>query len=154
MKKSSELRTRALQCLARREYSRAELRARLLQYAGEDSGEISNSAQLEELLDDFMARDWLSDERAAAQGLHTRSTRFGVQRIVHELRLKGIADDLISNAITGLAESEQERACQVWQKKYGIPAVDAKEKARQMRFLQSRGFTLEVIVKVLRQEES
>ena len=147
MKTSSELRTRALQCLARREYSRAELRVRLLQYADGDA------AQLDLLLDDLMARGWLSDARAAAQLLHARSKRFGMQRIAHELRMKGITDDLIDHTLSELTDSEQDRAREVWLKKYGTPPVDAREKARQMRFMQSRGFALEIILKVMRQED-
>lgn len=143
------LRARALQYLARREYSRAELRGKLLPYAltNEDSSQPEN---LDALLDDLTARGWLSDERAAMQLVRAKRSRFGAQRIAHELRQKGIAETLIGEALPQLKETEFETACEVWQKKFGALPLDAMEKAKQARFLQSRGFALEVIFKVLR----
>jgi len=147
------LRVRALQCLARREYSRAELRVRLLRYATEntDSGQNAN---LDALLDDLTARGWLSDERAATQLLHARSNRFGALRIVQELRMKGIAEHLIDNVLPELHETELGRARIVWLKKFGALPLDVREKARQMRFMQSRGFGLDVILEVLRLDQA
>ena len=151
MRKKPEpsLRARALQYLARREYSRAELRSKLLQYiqAGEDC-EQSPPVNLDALLDDLTARGWLSDTRAATQLVHARRSRFGTQRIAHDLRQKGIAENLIEDALPQLKETELEAAQEVWQKKFGAIPQDAKEKARQVRFLQSRGFSLDVIFKV------
>jgi regulatory protein len=39
----------------------------------------------------------------------------------------------------------------VWQRKFGNIAQDEKEKGKQMRFMQSRGFSIDIILKVLRQ---
>jgi len=143
------LRARALQYLARREYSRAELRGKLLPHAGTDS-DPGQPEDLDALLDDLTARGWLSDARAATQLLHARRSRFGAQRIAQELRQKGIAEELVSAALPALKESELEAARSVWQRKFGTLPQDAGEKARQMRFLQSRGFGFEVIFQVLR----
>ena len=174
MKKRPELtlRTRALQYLARREYSRVELRGKLLphlqaKYVQPDDGGFEQLAdvaeppdleslqsELDALLDDLTARGWLSDERAATQLLHARRRRFGTQRITHELRQKGISDDLIALALPELKDSELEAARGVWQRKFGSLPADAKDKAKQMRFMQSRGFGFEVIFKVLQHAES
>lgn len=189
MRKKPEvsLRARALQYLARREYSRAELRGKLLPHAraacqspdelaggglsaddGFEQLAVSQSpraagvlrdpeavlAELDALLDDLASRGWLSDQRAASQLLHTRRGRFGTQRITHELRQKGISDELIAEALPALRDSELETARGVWHKKFGALPQDAKEKAKQMRFLQARGFGLDTIFKVLRQDES
>jgi regulatory protein len=150
------LRGRALQYLARREYSRAELRGKLLPHVQTDEGfeqadELSGLTKLDDLLDDLIDRGWLSDARAVSQLLHAKRSRFGLQRITHELRQRGIAEDLIGAALPQLKETELEAAHQVWKKKFGVLPQDAKEKARQMRFLQSRGFALDVIFQVLRQ---
>lgn len=157
MRKKPEvgLRARALQYLARREYSRAELHAKLLPHVptGEDC-ETDHSANLEALLDDFTARGWLSDERAATQMVHAKRSRFGAQRIAHELRQKGIGENLINEALPQLKEGELEAAQSVWQKKFGAMPKDANEKARQIRFLQSRGFALDVIYQVLQSSVS
>jgi regulatory protein len=145
------LRARALQYLARREYSRAELRSKLLPHVQSDEDfEQVSAVNLDGLLDDLTARGWLSDERAATQLVHAKRSRFGTQRIAHELRQKGIAEELIAGVLPALKESELEAAREVWQKKFGTAPQDAKEKAKQMRFLQSRGFSMDVIFKVLR----
>jgi regulatory protein len=153
VRKKSELslRTRALQYLARREYSRAELRGKLLPHVQiENDFEQVQPVDLDALLDDLTARGWLSDARAATQFVHAKRSRFGTQRITHELRQRGISDELIDAALPALKESELDTARDVWQRKFGIAPKDDKEKARQMRFMQSRGFGFDVIFKVLR----
>jgi regulatory protein len=159
VRKKSEvsLRARALQYLARREYSRTELRGKLLPHVQADADADSEfdpgqaqPVDLDALLDDLTARGWLSDERAATQLVHTKRSRFGTQRITHELRQKGIAEELITAALPELKESELEAAREVWRKKFGIAPKDEKEKAKQVRFLQSRGFGFDVIFQVLR----
>lgn len=142
-KPESGLRARALQYLARREYSRAELRGKMLQF-------VQEGDDIEAVLDELEKRNNLSDERAAAQIMHTKRRRFGTQRIAHELRQKGIADDLIDAALPVLKETELAAAREVWQKKFGAAPQDANEKAKQARFLQSRGFSMDVVFKVLK----
>ena len=144
------LRARALQYLARREYSRAELRGKLLPHVQiENDFEQLQTVDLEALLDDLTERGWLSDARATAQFVHSKRGRFGTQRITHELRQRGISDELIAAALPELKDSELEAARAVWQRKFGQLPQDAKEKAKQMRFMQSRGFGFDVIFKVL-----
>jgi regulatory protein len=144
------LRTRALQYLARREYSRAELAAKLRPYAQvEDDFEQLQPVDLELLLDGLVESGYLSDERAATQLLHARRPRFGTQRITHEMHQKGLSEELIADALPALKDSELETARDVWQRKFGSFPQDAKEKAKQMRFLQSRGFGFDVIFRVL-----
>lgn len=157
MRKKPEvsLRARALQYLARREYSRAELRGKLLPHVqADDDLEQVSPVNLDALLDDFTSRGWLSDARAATQLVHAKRSRFGTQRITHELRQKGISESLISDALPQLKETELEAAREVWKKKFGTTSQDEKEKAKQVRFLQSRGFSLDAIFKVLRITDS
>ncbi len=130
--------------LARREYSRAELERRLLQYAG-------HPGEIPALLDDFQRRGWLSEVRVVEQVVAARRRRFGAQRIVLELREKGISAAAISGAEQQLQESELDAARAVWGRKFGAQPADAREKARQMRFLQGRGFSLDVIRRLLRE---
>lgn len=137
------LRNRALQYLSRREYSRAELQAKLLPHAAE-------AEKVDALLNDLMDSGWLSDERALEQIVRVRSARFGTQRVAHELRQKGLSDELINIALPQLKSGEFAAARLVWQKKFASPPQDQKEKAKQIRFLQSRGFSTSVIVEVLR----
>ena len=137
------LRARALRALARRELSRAELEAKLLPH-------VVETDNLGALLDDLEKRGWLSDARALEQIVRIRSEGFGSQRIAHELRQKGISEELINATLPRMKESEFEAARSVWQRKFATPAQDQKEKAKQVRFLQSRGFSMEVIFKVLK----
>lgn len=143
----TSLRVRAMRYLARRDHSRAELHAKLLPQAqeGED---------LDAVLDELEKRGWLSDARAVTQLVHAKRSRFGTQRITHELRQKGIAEELISAALPELKDSELEAARVVWKKKFGTAPQDEKEKAKQVRFLQSRGFAMDVVFKVLRVAET
>jgi len=143
-----------LQYLARREYSRAELQSKLQKYVeqGNESFEEVSSPDLDVLLDDLTERGWLSDERATAQLIHSKRNRFGTQKIAHELRQKGISDELINTALPALKDSELATARDVWQRKFSSYPQDAKEKAKQMRFLQSRGFSMESILAIFRHQ--
>lgn len=140
------IRQRALGYLARREYTRQELKRKLAPHAEDE-------ADVDALLEDFQKRGWLSEERFTEQLLHARRAKFGTQRIVQELRQKGVGEEAISAALPELKDSELETAKAVWEKKFGTPPADAKEKARQIRFLASRGFSQDVIWKVLRQDD-
>lgn len=130
--------------LARREHSRTELHSKLLPY-------VQEGEDLDAVLDDLVTRGWLSDERATTQFVHAKRSRFGTQRIAHELRQKGIPESFINEALPELKDTELETAREVWQRKFGHAAQDEKEKGKQVRFLQSRGFSLDVIFKVLRE---
>jgi regulatory protein len=142
-KPDTPLRVRAMQYLARREYSRAELHEKLLPF-------VQEGDDLEAELDALAQRGWLSDARAADQLVNQRRGRFGTQRIAHEMRQKGLSEDLIGAALPALKQGELEAAREVWQKKFGILPDNAKEKARQMRFLQQRGFSADVIFQVMK----
>lgn len=144
-RKTIDLRQRALACLSRREYSRLELRRKLAPHAGEDD-------DLNALLDDLEARNWLSDSRYAEQIVHARSAKYGAQRIAYELREQGVDEVSVAAALAGLQDGELERAREVWSKKFGRPPRDAQEKTKQVRFLQSRGFAMDVIFQALRHE--
>ncbi len=141
------LKTRALNYLARREHSRLELEKKLASHA-------QTPTELSAVLDALEQRGFLSAQRMVEQVVHVRRNKFGSQRIAYELREKGIAEDLIAAALPELKETELDAAREVWQKKFGALPQDAGEKARQMRFLQSRGFRFDVIFQVLRQSTS
>jgi regulatory protein len=75
--------------------------------------------------------------------VRTRAPRQGLQRIRAELTRHGLALD--ADTAAALRESELARAREVWQRRFGQPAADAAERARQMRFLAGRGFAAEAI---------
>jgi regulatory protein len=137
------LRARALAMLARREYSRQELARKLADYA-------SDPDELKGLLDDFERRGWLSEQRVIEQVVHARRRRFGTQRIRHDLLAKGVPEDLVEEKLGELAGGELDAARDVWRRKFGAIPRNAGERARQIRFLQGRGFALETIMRVLK----
>jgi regulatory protein len=67
-----------------------------------------------------------------------------------ELQSHGIQGDALNGIKAGLAESEVERACEVWRRKFNSIPSDPKERAKQMRFLQQRGFSLSAIQAAMR----
>ena len=140
------LRARALKALARREYSRQELQARLQPFA-------EDPEELVPLLDELEKRGWLSEARFVEQLTTVRRRRFGAARILHELREKGVSEAALAAAQSQLKGSEVEAARTVWKKKFGRLPTTLAERAKQSRFLASRGFSAEVVHKVLRREE-
>ncbi|MEQ1668223.1 MAG: recombination regulator RecX [Sulfuriferula sp.] len=141
-KAEKSLRARAIDALARREHTRLELQRKL-------SPHTEDPEKLNALLDDLEQRGWLSDARYAEQRAHASQSRFGSRKIEHELRQQGVAESLISTALGNLKATEFDRALQVWQKKYGALATTQQERNKQMRFLQSRGFEMDVIYRVV-----
>ena len=138
MKKQPTLRERALGLLARREHSRAEIARKLRPHLGPDDA-------LEVLLDDLAGRRLLSDERYAESRAHALSRKFGAARIAHELRAKGLDKALAEEASKAARATEVQRAGDLWRRKFRAVPKTREERARQMRFLQSRGFSLDAI---------
>lgn len=138
----SELRERALRLLARREHSRAEITRKL----GAAGFAIEDIAPL---LDEFEQKNWLSDQRFAESYVADHRARAGSVKLAYDLRQRGVRDDVIEAVLGDNRDSELDRAREVWNKKFGTPPVDAAEKAKQMRFLQSRGFTSETIKRAI-----
>jgi len=141
-RKEKSLLARALGYLARREHSRAELSRKLSPYA-------ETAAQLQRLLDQLESEKLLSDRRFTDVLARSRGERFGAARIRQELHVHGIDDSLVREAVSDLARTELQRARAVWRRKFGSPPADVAERARQMRFLAQRGFSAEVIRRVV-----
>lgn len=139
---TSKLRERALGLLARREHSRAELRRKL-----EQAGFMV--ADIDPLLDGFEAKNWLSDQRFAESYVADHRARAGSIKLAYDLRQRGVRDAIIEAVLSENRDSELDRAREVWQKKFGSPPADTAEKARHIRFMQSRGFTSDTIRRAL-----
>lgn len=136
------LKGRALRLLAQREHSRLELQRKLQEHA-------SSEDELTEALDALQAKGFISDERVADSVVHRRADKLGVRRVRAELQAKGLGDEVIATALESLHATEHERAQAVWARKFGQVAADASERARQMRFLAARGFSAEVVRRIV-----
>jgi len=143
----STLKARALRYLARREHSRLELEQKLA------SDTQSVSLVLSGLLDKLEQKGLLSAERFVEQMVRTHRPKFGSQRIVYELKQKGINEHLIANVLPELKETELAVAYEVWRKKFGTLPINVKEHSKQMRFMMSRGFSSQIIRQVLQHAE-
>ena len=158
VKQSPSLKARALRLLSLREYSRKDLAAKLAESEArwdklhgkqaEQTPESRNS-QIEAVLDDFEARGWLSNERFAEALVRRRSERYGMRKIAVELERAGVDSQQSAALLSALKETEFQRAFDLWSRKYGVRAQDQKERARQYRFLSSKGFGSEVVAKVI-----
>jgi regulatory protein len=138
VKKQPTLRERALRLLARREHSLAELARKLRTYA-------SPEEELEALLEELSRRRLLSDERYAESRAYALSRKYGAARIAHELRAKGLDKGLAERTAKAARATEVERAREVWLRKFRVAPGTREERAKQMRFLQSRGFSFDAI---------
>lgn len=133
----------AVRLLARREYARKELQAKLVGKG------IANAGTAQQVLDKLVQQNYQNDARFAQAFVRYKSARgFGPERIVRDLTERGVAADTIAQAFDLAAEAplDWQRTIEtVWQKKFNQPAASYQEKAKQMRFLLYRGFSHEQI---------
>ena len=130
------LRGRALALLTRREHSRSELRRKLAESGGA-------AEDIEPLLEELAQRRLQSDGRFAESFIRSRAERgYGPRMIAADLKARGLDAEAVSQALAGSGYDWAEQAVAARQRRFGrdLPQ-EPREKARQMRFLQYRGFT-------------
>ena len=142
-KPALSLKGRALKYLAAREHSRVELTRKLGPHA-------ESPAQIEAVLNELEAKGLLSAQRFADSMLHRKAARFGAARLQAELAQHHLPADIAREAAQSLRETEFARAHALWVRRYGVPPESTEDRARQTRFLAGRGFSSEVIRRVLR----
>lgn len=134
--------------LARREHSRAEIRRKLLDQGAE-------SEPVDSLLDELAERKLQSDERFTEMFVRSRAERgYGPMAIQAELKQKGIAAEQTAAALENSGYDWFEQAKEVRTRRFGeaLPSVP-REKARQLRFLQYRGFGGQSLMRLLQGRE-
>ncbi len=137
------LKGRALRMLSRREHTRTELERKLGPHE-------TQAGELAQVLDDLQAKGFISEARVVESLVNQRAARFGLARLRQEMQQKGVSDQAQQEALATLKASEPERARLVWEKKFGAPPQTDQERARQIRYLMSRGFAAEVVRKLVR----
>jgi regulatory protein len=142
MRQPLSLKGRALGLLSRREHSRKELTLKLLAHA-------ESEQQLEAVLDEMEKLNFLSNDRFIESVVHRKGQRFGVMRLRQELSGHGLDTDKVKQALEGVKNTEYDRALEVWKRKFANPPADLAEKAKQMRFLASRGFSGDIVRKIV-----
>lgn len=144
---SEALKAQAIRLLARREYARAELEQRL----------IARGASRDEVraaLDELATLGYLSNERYARTVAAQKAGRYSRRHIAEDLRAKGVTGAQIDAALSDAGIDDDAALRALWQRKFGKPPADEREKARQVRFLQARGFALSAVLKLLREGAS
>lgn len=140
------LRGRALGYLSRREHSRDELARKLAPFVEESDGEDPIPSVLNRLAEE----GWLSDTRFAESVVNRRAARFGTSRIVGELKRHKVDSETVQSLSEDLRDTEMERISAVWARKFGTLAVTQQERAKQARFLASRGFSQDAIMRIIK----
>ena len=138
------LRARAMRFLARREHSRAELRRKL-------APKVADGENLDQVLDELAAKGWLSDVRYAEQTIRAKARRYGPMKTAHYLRSRGVDERSITAGLRAAGADGAPQLETIWKSRFRDPPRDEREKARQVRFLQGRGFALEEIFSFLKQ---
>ncbi|MFQ1064484.1 recombination regulator RecX [Bordetella trematum] len=136
------LKARAVGYLSRREHSRAELARKLQPYAQEND-------DVDAILDALQKEGWQSNTRFAQSLVNRRAARQGTARIVQELRQSGVDDGDIAELRDQLRETEHARALEVWRRRFDGKPQDRQAYAKQARFLAGRGFSHDVIRRIL-----
>jgi len=142
-KPEPSLKSRAMRFLARREHTREELRRKLAARAqeGED---------VDGLLDDLTQRGWLSDARFAEQAARAKARRFGPIKLAHYLKSRGVGEEAIAAGLRGAGIEGVASVERVWRSRFRGAPADEREKLRQVRFLQGRGFAVDEIFRFMK----
>lgn len=141
------LKGRALRLLSQREHSRFELERKLKPFE-QTPGELAKA------LDELAAKDFINAQRVVESVVNRRAQKLGAARVRQELQAKQLPPEAIAQAMEDLRASELQRAREVWRKKFGgkpaeVADMDAAQRAKQVRFLMSRGFSAEVVRQVV-----
>ena len=135
-KSTTKIRSKSLFFLAKREHSSWEIKNKLAQ-AG------FNKEQIQQEIEDLKTQNYLSDERFCEMFIRSRKNMgYGPIKIAYELKKHQFSEQITQQYLNEKSETWFDLALKVRMKKFGDSSVDDfKEKARQMRFLQSRGFS-------------
>ncbi len=139
MQNPQDIKAYALRLLARREHSRLELKRKLL------SKQFPLDL-IDTTLNSFSEKGWQDDKRFAEMYVRARIERGdGLLKLQMRLRECGVSDELITETLQTDDTFWQEQIQRKWGKKCDFSTTDFAKRAKDMRFLQSRGFTLEQI---------
>jgi regulatory protein len=139
----ASVRATAIRMLARREHSRAELSRRLVARGGDPQ-------EVERVLDALEREGYLSDARFAQMLVARKAERFGKRAIATAMRARGVDSETAKAALTTIEGADElTHARNAWARRFKVRASDERERARQVRFLLARGYTLSIALKVV-----
>ena len=102
------------------------------------------------MLEQLAALGYLSDARFAQQFARQKTGAYSKRAIGASLKARGVEGSAAADALAGVEIDDHDAMVALWRRRFGTPPANDKEKARQVRFLQSRGFSLSAIIRLLR----
>lgn len=147
-KPPASVRATAIRMLARREYGRAEMTQRL-ERRGADPEEVAS------VLDDLQQLGLLSDSRYAHSLVTQMTGRYAKRAIVHAMKERSVDADAVAEVdpeLSGIDDAADASA--LLDRRFPDPPANDREKARQVRFLQSRGYSFALILRLIRERSS
>ena len=139
---ATNLKGKALYFLSRREYAYQELFTKLKKYS-------DNENEIRQVLDNLREYGYLSEQRFIQSFINSRSKKHGLLKIKYQLSQKTTESDLVNQIINDNDFDEVALARELFKKKFGVVATDRQELAKQIRFLQNRGFSYFIIKQVI-----
>lgn len=135
-KSYATLKNYALGLLARREHAINELQKKLEKKGGQPR-------EIQQILAELIDANYLNEQRYVEMMLRSRFSKgHGPMRFKQEVRQHKVADDLVQQALEAFEGDWFELAFEVREKRFGAwLGGDYKDRAKQMRFLASRGFS-------------
>lgn len=142
-KRPVNLLSKAIAILSRQECSEAQLRKKLTKYT-------DDTQQIDQVIERLQHENWQSDERFAQAFLNSHEQRWGNAKILNALSDHKLDEEVVQDLKEQLKDSEYDRALAVWTKKFQHkPCKDLKDKAKQLRFMASRGFSADVSYRIV-----
>ena len=105
------------------------------------------------LLDALAAKGWLNEARYAEQVIRAKSRRFGPLKVAHLLRAKGVDEETIAVGLRAAGVDGVSSIEAVWKSRFRALPADEREKARQVRFLQARGFAFDEVLRFMKEQK-
>lgn len=142
----NKLRASALAWLGRQEFSIAKFSKKL-------RDNLASEEQIAAIVDEFCQHNWLSEQRFCEGFVRSRISKGqGKIRIINDGRGHQLDSDILAEAINTQAVDWFELALNTYQRRYGKNPITnihkkehTKEKAKRLRFMQYRGFTMDQI---------
>ncbi len=134
----------AIALLARREHSQKELVTKL-------SRKFSDVEKIKQEVESLAEHGLQSDERFVENFIRAKKSQGkGPSFIKQDLRQRGVSEYLIASYVYDNDDDWIQLAQEVYDKKFGDVAIDdAKEKARRIRFMVSRGFSPDMVFRII-----
>jgi regulatory protein len=138
-----EIVSASLRLLAMRDMSRIEFERKLAAKGFE-------AQSIAEAISWCIAEGWLNEARFAEVAARRLGHKYGAARIVQSLKQKGLSGSTLDDTMEAVKATEPQRAYAIWQRKFGEVTHNHDARAKQLRYLQSRGFSYAIANQIVR----